>query len=137
MIKDIFVSSFVVFIVFVGFILTLMQMYASPDAQSYPFNGSLIYLGLAIFVFMFLYTLKSDISKVIKLINILIIIFVAVLGILLSLICLYASPVPFKVFPLASSIFTLSSMIAFSAIFFLGRCTQVNTTMDKEVLTDY
>lgn len=119
--KEILISILVIIIVFIGLSFSLVQMYSSPDGNSYPFNASLIYLGTSVFMFTFLLTLKQDISKVIKWINILLILAFGILAILLALICLYAAPIENKVYPLASAIFVVSGMISFSSIFMIGK----------------
>lgn len=120
--KDILISAMVIFIGFIGLTWSLMQIYASPDQNSYPFNGSIIYLGTSVFMFIFLLTQSLDISKSMKWINIIIVFFYAVIALLLSLICLYAPPIEGQIYPLASAIFTVSSMILFSSLFLIGRC---------------
>lgn len=119
--KEILTTLMVVFVGFMGFTFSLMQMYSSPDGNSYPFNGSLIYLGTSIFVFIFLLTLKKDILKTIKWINILLVFIFAIFAILLALICLYAPPVEGEIYPLASAIFIVSGMISFSSIFLISK----------------
>ena len=119
--KEILISIVVIFVGFMGLPFSLMQMYSSPDGNSYPFNGSLIYMGTSIFVFTFLLTLKQNISKVMKWINILLVFGFGILAILLALICLYASPTEDTIYPLASAIFVVSGMISFSSIFLIGK----------------
>jgi hypothetical protein len=96
-------------------------MYSSPDGNSYPLNGSLIYLGTSIFIFIFLLTLKKDILKAMKFINILLVLIFAIFAILLALICLYAAPIEGEIHPLASAIFVVSGMISFSSIFLINK----------------
>ncbi len=124
--KDILTTILVLIVGFVGIIFSLMQMYSSPDGNSYPFNGSLIYFGTSIFLFLFLFTLKQDIIKNIKWINILLVIIFSILGLLLALICLYAPPIEENIEPLASAIFIVSSMISLSSIFLINRNTVVS-----------
>jgi len=119
--KEIFTTLMVVLISFMGFIFSLMQMYSSPDGNSYPLNGSLIYLGTSIFIFIFLLTLKKDILKAMKFINILLVFIFAIFAILLALICLYAAPIEGEVYPLASAVFVVSGMISFSSIFLINK----------------
>ncbi len=122
--KEILITILVIFVGFIGLSFSLMQIYSSPDGNSYPFNGSIIYLGTSIFLFLFLLTFKQDISKVVKWVNILSVLGFGVLAILLALVCLYASPIEDKIFPLASAIYVVSGMISFSSIFMIGKCVQ-------------
>jgi len=129
--KNIILSILVFLISFIGFTFTSMQIYASPDGNSYPFNGSIIYFGTSVFLFIFLYTLDYNMHKSLKWINILIVASFSIIGLFLTLTCLYALPVKGQVEPLASAIFLLSSMIAISSIFFLLRKYKSNPNLEK------
>jgi len=119
--KEVFITLLVIFVGFMGLSFSLMQIYSSPDGNSYPFNASLIYLGTSIFMFTFLLTFKQGIPKVMKWINIILVLTFGILAILLALICLYAAPIENKVYPLSSAIFVVSGMISFSSIFMIGK----------------
>ena len=119
--KNIVLSIFVLIVGSICYLLSLMQIYASPDGNSYPLNGSLIYLGMSILLFSFLFNTTSDITTLVKWFNILIVSILGIFGLLLALICIYASPVENMIFPLASAIFALSATITFSGIFFIGQ----------------
>ena len=119
--KEILITILVTSVMSVGLIFSLMQIYASPDENSYPYNASLIYLGTSIFVFTFLVTLKQNISIIIKWINILVVLIFGILAMLLALICLYAPPIENQVYSLASAIFVLSGMISLSGIFLISK----------------
>jgi len=119
--KEISTTLMVILVSFIGFVFSLMQMYSSPDGNSYPLNASLIYLGTSIFIFTFLLTLKKDILKAMKFINILLVLIFAVFAILLALICLYAAPIEGEIYPLASAVFVVSGMISFSSIFLINK----------------
>ena len=106
---------------FMGAALSLMQMYASSDGIPHPLYGSIEYLATSVFVFSFLYNFDHATSTILKWINILLSSGFAVWGFLLSLICLYASPVENQSFPLASVLFLSSTMVAGSGIFFMAR----------------
>ena len=116
--KEILTSIVVIFVGFMGLSFSLMKMYSSPDGNSYPLNASLIYLGTSIFMFTFLLTLKLDIPKVMKWINIVLILVFGILSILLALICLYAAPIENEVYLLASAIFVISGMRFHLVVFF-------------------
>jgi hypothetical protein len=133
--EEIFIALLVIFVGFMGLSFSLMQIYSSPDGNSYPFNASLIYLGTSIFMFTFLLTLKQDIPKVMKWINIVLILAFGILAILLALICLYAAPIENKVYPLASAIFVVSGMISFSSIFMIGKFVVEisNNTLERNI----
>jgi len=132
--KEIFATLMVLLISFMGVIFCLIQMYSSPDGNSYPFNGSLIYLGTSIFIFIFLVTLKNDILKAMKVINILLVLVFAIFAILLALICLYAAPIEGETYPLASAVFVMSGMISFSSIFLINKFVveTFNKTLEKK-----
>ncbi len=110
-----------------------MQIYSSPDMKSHPFNGSLIYLSTSIFVFMFLITQKINISKIVKWINIVVVISFAIFAILLAMICIYASPDGDQIYPLASAIFSAGGFVAMSSIFLIGRLEQNITNKTQEM----
>ncbi len=131
--KEILITILVIFIGFMGLSFSLMQMYSSPDGNSYPFNASLIYLGTSIFMFTFLFTLKQNISKSMKWINILLVIVFGIMAMLLALIYLYASPIENKIYPLASAIFVVSGMISLSGIFLISKFVVeiYNKTLEK------
>jgi len=119
--KSILMTMLVVFIAFTGISFSLMQMYSSPDGNSYPFNASLIYLGTSIFMFTFLLTLKQNLPKPMKWVNILLILMVGILALLLALICLYAAPIENKIYPLASAIFVVSGLVSLNGIFMVSK----------------
>jgi len=119
--KNTLLTALVAFVVFIGSTLALMQMYASSDGISRPLYGSIEYLATSVFVFSFLYNFDQATSTILKWINILLSSIFAVWGFLLSLICLYASPVENQSFPLASALFLSSTMVASSGIFFMAR----------------
>ena len=121
MTKDVFTSVSVLIVGIIGYSLTLMQIYSSPDGNSYPFNGSLIYLGTSIFMLVFLFTRKLEINKILKWLNYIMIVVFSINALLLALICIYASPTVDKIYPLESAIFTMSGMIALSSIFLINK----------------
>ena len=125
--KDIFITIIVLIVGFMGYSFCIMQIYSSPDGNSYPFNASLIYLGTATFIFVFLLTLKEDISKIMKWINILLVLVFGISSILYALICLYALPHEDGMDPLASAVFVVSGMISFASIFLIGRFVKIVT----------
>ena len=125
--KDIFITIIVFFVGFMGYSFCIMQIYSSPDGNSYPFNASLIYLGTATFIFVFLLTLKEDISKIMKWINILLVLVFGISSILYALICLYALPNEDGMDPLASAVFVVSGMLSFASIFLIGRFVKIVT----------
>jgi len=116
--KNTVLTTLLALITFIGFTLTLMQMYASTDDIPRPLYGSIEYLATSIFVFSFLYNLDKNTSIVLRWINILLSSAFAVWGFLLALICLYTSPTE-QSEPLASALFASSMMISSSGIFFL------------------
>jgi hypothetical protein len=123
--KNTLLTILVAFVGFLGATLGLMQMYASSDGIPRPLYGGTEFLATSIFIFSFLYNFDHAASTILKWINILLSSGFAVWGFLLSLICLYASPVENQSFPLASVLFLSSTMIAGSGIFFMARKIRV------------
>ena len=125
--KNTLLTILLALIAFIGLSLALMQLYANPDEISRPLYGSIEYLATSIFIFSFLYNLDENTSVVLKWINISFVSAFAVWGLLLVLICLYASPTEQNE-PLASVLFLTSMMISSSGIFFLVRKIRVAST---------
>ena len=121
MIKNIFTTTLVVIVIIMGITFSLLQIYASPDESSYPYNASLIYLATSICLIIWLSRLKKDISIIIKWINIIIVISFASTAVILSLICLYSLPIVGQIDTLASAIFLSSAIMSFSSLFLINR----------------
>ena len=104
-----------------GIILALIMLYASPDKAVYSFEASLFYLASSVLVFSFFYNLDKETSKILKWINILLGLFYMLCGVMLSLICLYAHPSPLlgTVDPAGAVIFFVGSMLVGSGLFFM------------------
>lgn len=117
--KNLFLTILVFLVGLIGATLSLMQIYASVDNTPYPLNASIEYLATAIFIFSFLFNLDYNTPIILKWINILTSLIFAGWGLIMSLICLYASPIENQSFPLASALFFTSTMIVGSGIFFM------------------
>lgn len=115
--RNTILTILIILVGLIGVLLSLVQIYASPDYISYPLNGSIIYLGTAVFLFAFMHNLNSNVFVILKWINIIFVLGYIVLGLLLALICLYALEND-QVESLASALFFLSSMLTGSGIFF-------------------
>ena len=126
--KNTVLTILLALIAFIGVALALMQMYASTDSTSRPLYGSMEYFATSVFIFSFLYNLDENTSIILKWINIMLSSAFAGWGLILALICLYASPTQ-QSEPLASVLFLSSMMIASSGIFFLmSKIRVANTT---------
>ena len=118
--KSILITIFILFIALTGIMFSLIQVYATTDEIPYPFSASLIYLGTSILMLFSMLWIKENSIGFIKWFNILIVVFFSVVAFLLALICLYAMPDE-NVYPLASSIFVMSGIIALGSIFISKR----------------
>lgn len=79
---------------YIGFIFTLIVLYASPDNQCHLLQGSFFFLSSAIFVFFSLWNVSfvDESDRLIKITYILFAIVFISSGVLLVFITLYASP---------------------------------------------
>lgn len=122
--NKVFVILIPIFLI-IGTLLSLIQLYASPDEKVHLLEGSLVYFTTSLLIFSILVIIKNE-SKNLKLLSISSTILFTLFGIIFSLICLYSSPMPNEeINPLASSIFFLSSAIASSGINFFIKNSKV------------
>lgn len=97
-----------------GLVFTLIVLYASPDEQSHPFEGSFFFLGSAIFIFFSYWNLSfaDEAGRMIKVTYILFAILAFSAGLILAMISLFASPndIPDKQ---AALVFLIASIVTF------------------------
>ena len=108
-----------VVLLFVGTVLTLIQLYASTDGLQHPFNASLYYLGTSITMILLLIKFRKVTSKKFVIINNFLITIFTLNSIVFALICLYTLEPVGRVDSLASAIFFFAGMIASSSAFFV------------------
>jgi hypothetical protein len=104
----------------VGATLSLIQLYAGSDGLQHPFIASLYYFVTAILMISSLFKFRRDTSKIVLIINNLVITLFTVASVIFALICLYALEPEGSMDSLAGAIFFIAGMLASSAIFFAG-----------------
>lgn len=120
--RNVVLTTLVFLVGIIGLILSLIQIYASPDGLSYPLNGSIVHIGSSIFILAFCYNIDNFTSTIIKWITTVFIAIYSIFGFLLALICLYALENG-QTEPLASALFVTSSMVVASGVFFIIKNT--------------
>ena len=121
--KNITLTVLVTIVGWLGIILSLIMLYASPDEVVRSFESSLFFFASSVFVFSFFYNLNRDTSSVLKWINILLGLYYMLCGMILSLICLYAHPSQEfgMTDPLGAVIFFSGSMLVGAGLFFMAK----------------
>lgn len=120
--KDFVVTISVLLTSLIGFVFSIMLMYSLEVGSPKAFEASIIFVGLGFFLFSFLVNIEiSRHSQLYKWFNILMVSLFLVLGLLLSMICIFAPPVEGQTFSLAGGLFLLSSVLIGSGLFVVAR----------------
>ena len=99
----------------IGYIISLIQLYAPIGDVALVTEGSYYYLGTTLILFILALLIQNPISKAIKITTTLILTLFGIFGFLLALIALYASPLDYAD-PYAAAIFFLAGMLGGSII---------------------
>ena len=132
--KNITLTLLVTIVGWLGLILSLIMLYASPDEVVRSLESSLFFFASSVFVFSFFYNLDNETSSILKWINILLGLYYMLCGMILSLICLYSHPSQEfgMTDPLGAVIFFAGSMLVGSGLFFMGK--EMRNKADKPLV---
>ena len=114
-----FLPYIVSFILIIGTMLTLIQLYASADNIQHPLMASIYYFITSLILIIFIINFRKETKKVFVIINNIIISIFTIHSIIFALICLYALEPQIGVQSFASAIFFFSGMLASSSLFFV------------------
>lgn len=130
--KNITLTVLVAIVGWLGIILSLIMLYASPDEVVRSLESSLFFFASSLFVFAFFYNLDKETATALKWINILLGLYYMLCGITLSLICLYAHPSQEfgMTDPMGAVIFFSGSMLVGSGLFFMVKEMRSKKTKD-------
>lgn len=103
----------------IAWVWCLTPLYNSADGLQHPLVAGCRYLGLAIVMGVVMIKAGKAASLKLAIMNGIIMAFFIVLGVLLTLICLYSLEAEGHVDSLASAVFFLGAMIAGSSMFFV------------------
>jgi len=108
-----------IFIYSLGYLFTLILLYASPDNIPHSIEGSIFSLGSTILMFSLLYNMQKPLNVLMKYGLAILGIYFCVCYTILALIVVYAHPISNTTDFQAAFIFVMCSFIVSSGVFFL------------------